>query len=391
MRRLAWVLAGLAVLLAVSGAAVSTALDYVDWVDLAVGLAFAVLGVASAVTGAVVARRVPGNAVGWIILCLGVGVGLLLSSGAYGEVGTTTSYGPLPGQAVATWVGDVIGIPVFFGLTGFLLLLYPTGRLLSRWWRPVAWFFGGSVVAAFVSYGLSSPEVGTNVSNPFLVTGAAAGPIRVVADVTDWLALPAMGLAAASVVVRRRRSRGIERQQLNAFALVAALAGFGLGSTVLLPDGLLTDAAFLIGLLGVMALPITAGLAILRYRLYDIDVVIKRTLVYGPLTAALVGTYLVLVLVLPGVLNPLAEESDLTVAASTLATAALFRPLRSRIQAVVDRRFYRERYDAVRTLEVFSGRLRNQLDLDALGTDLRGVVRDTMQPEHVSLWLRGSR
>jgi hypothetical protein len=387
MTRLAYALMAIALATAVPGAALTIWLDWTGPADLLIGGLFALLGVASAVTGALVASRVNKNAVGWLILALGVGMGILLAANAYASAKEWSAFASWPGHAAAAWVSSVLGIPVLYGVTGLLLLLFPTGRPLSPRWGVAVWAFGTVVSVASISYGLSPGDMGSGIDNPLALPGPAGHAMRTVADVTDVLALPAMLMCAVCLVVRLRRSRGVERQQLKWFTYAAALTGLGLGVTVL-THGVVSDTAFGLGMFGLVLLPTTAGIAILRYRLYEIDVVIKRTLVYGLLTAMLVAIYVVTVLALRAVLDPLTGTSDLAVAASTLAVAAMFRPLRARVQELVDRRFFRHQYDATRTLERFTGRLRQQVDLDAVSTDLRSVVRDTMQPAHVTLWLR---
>jgi hypothetical protein len=379
--RLLWVAA---IVLVVPGAIVNALLDYRDAIDLVAGFGFALLGLSAATTGAVVATRVPANAVGWIILAIGLGVGILLAAGAYGEAGLLTDAGPLPLDEYALWLSNWVGIPVFFGLTGFLLLLFPTGRLLSPGWLWPARAFALIVAVATVGYALSPEPISDVVANPFAVDSDIVGVSN---DITDLLALPGLGMCVLALVIRMRRSQGAERLQLKWFTYAAAVAGAGLAGSVVVQGGLLGDAVFLLGLLGVALMPVSAGVAILRYRLYEIDLVIRRTLVYGALTASLGGTYLLLVLLIGLTLG----ESNVAVAASTLAVAALFRPARARIQDLVDRRFYRRRYDAGRTLEAFGARLRDEVDLETLAADLRGVVQDTVQPAHVSLWLRSAR
>jgi hypothetical protein len=368
-RRWAWAVWLTGCSLVITGSVATTAVDMRSPADLPFGVGFAVLRP--------------------LLLSLGLATGVLLTTGSYAEAGLQTSVGPLPGDVWAAWLSSWLSIPTFFGATVMLLLLFPDGRLVSPGWRWAAVFAAAGVGSATVAAAFTPRRISPGFDNPVGATGRSADLVRALEDGTDALALPVMLVAAAALVVRLRRSRGVERQQLKMFTYVATLVGLGLGTTIL-TRGLLADAAFLLGLCALATLPVVTGVSILRHGLYGVDVVIKRTLVYGPLTAMLVGAYLGTVLLLQAALRPMAGESQLAVAGSTLTVAALFRPLRARVQAVVDRRFYRARYDAARTVASFSRRLREQVDLDSVSADLRRVVRDTVQRVRVSVWLRDS-
>jgi hypothetical protein len=376
--RLAWALAGLALgLLAASSA---TSLGDLDESVLVVALA-----VTFSVVGALIASRHPGNAIGWIFLAVAVATGLGGVAGAYADHWLGGGGGSRVLGETAAWYATLSWIPFILVPCTFLLLLFPDGRLLSRRWRWVAWCAGAGIVGGLLTAGLQPGplEDYSQLENPYGIESALIDPLTGLAFLT--LLIGIVG-SSASLVVRFRRARGQLRDQIKWLALAGAFAGLivpiaSAGSE--LWGDLATNVA---SMLGVLALPLAAAIAILRHRLYDIDVVINRTLVYGALTATLGGTYLGLV-----VLTGLAVgKSDVAIAVSTLAVAALFRPARGRIQAVVDRRFYRRRYDAAQTLEAFSRRRRDEIDLEALEEDLRGVVRDTVAPAHLSLWLRGT-
>jgi hypothetical protein len=343
--------------------------------------------------GAVVAAKRPSNAVGWILLAMGLVFGASLSADAYDETGATALAGVLGWFSVWSlyaWLGlGVIALP----------LVFPDGHVLSPRWRWVLRIAVAAFVFSFVGTGFKPGALGTSqkpdIQNPFGVP-ALKGVLAAVNVVGEVLFIVAIVAAVASVVVRFRRSRGEARLQLKWFALVgsvmivgflvaAVAAAFGDDS----PIAFLGNIGWPVGLLSlIVGIPVATGIAMLRYRLYEVDVVINRTLVYGLLTATLAGAYLGPVLLLQLALDSLTSGSSLAVAISTLAVAALFRPARARIQGVVDRRFYRHKYDAALTLAGFSARLREQVDLETLGGELRGVVVETMQPAHVSLWLK---
>jgi hypothetical protein len=350
-------------------------------------LASIVFALSFATVGALVASRRPDNPLGWI-MCLaglayavgGVSVSYTESTLADGDDDALLSF--------ADWISGWVWMVGIGPAATFLLLLFPNGRLPSPSWRPVAWAAAGALCLMLPGLALTeSPTGDPGPDNPIGVPGA-----EVVAGIGALVLVVAAVASIASLVVRFRRARPDERRQLKWLTYAAALVGVAMLVLLVAEATVGTSDEFSNVLVStsVAALPVAMGIAILRHGLFDIDVVIHRTLVYGVLTATLAAAYLGLVLVLQLALSPLTEQSDLAIAGSTLAVAALFRPARHRIQGLVDRRFFRRKYDATRTLESFGTHLRDEVDLDALGGELRRVVAETMQPASVSVWLRGS-
>src|SRR5215210_8542059 len=387
--RLAWSLWVLALLL-LPGVILQISLNWVGPTDIPFAVGFIAVQLGTATAGAIISSQLPQNAVGWIFLAIGLLLGLLFAAGAYAELGVNTGYDTLlPGTGIAAWIGTWIFIPAAFGLPMFLLLLFPDGRFVSRRWRLAGWILGVIVVFAVATKALKPGRIPPGVEKPLAPGGVVGEVFRDLDSVTDILALPAFALAVAGLVVRLRRSRGVERQQLKWFTYSAALVGAGFATPILIPDGPAADLVFLVGLLALAGLPVAAGIAILRYRLYDIDVIVNRTLVYGSLTVSLVAVYVGSVVSLQYAFRALTGGgTQLAVVASTLVIAALFDPLRRRVQNFIDRRFYRRKYDAQKTLSAFSEKLREETNLETLNAELLSVIQETMQPEHVSLWLR---
>jgi hypothetical protein len=337
-----------------------------------------------AVIGAVAASRQPRNTIGWILCVIPLSLALLiLSSHAYWAF-ALRGHGHSPGAEFLAWLANWVWIPAMIPMLTLFPLLFPTGRLPSRRWRPVLWIAIASIPFSFVGEALPSRRFeGYPVDNPFGI-----GPAAEVAGVVGFILMAVGAFASvAALVVRFRRSHGVEREQLKwvTSAAVVFITMFSVPIENFAGD----DVGFATLLVGILVISSAVAIAMLRYRLYDIDVVINRALVYGSLTAMLVGVYLGSVLLLQVVLETFTGGSGLAVAASTLGTAALFGPLRTRVQGVVDRRFFRRKYDAAQTLERFGLRLRDEVDLDSLTDELRAVVAETVQPAHVSLWVPG--
>jgi hypothetical protein len=354
---------------------------------LLVALTFAVVGALFAVVGALVASRQPANKVGWLLLAAGLCLSVSLFGEGYARYALLTDPKSLPGGVYGAWI-QVTQFGMVAILAIFLPLYFPTGRLLSPRWRPIVWAGIGYLFCAVVGNNLQpGPEDwlpgAAAVRNPVVYLPAIKPLLDVILALSAPCFLVGIDGAVAALVVRFRRSRGIERQQLKWFTYAAAL--------VPLPFLAYEYARPIWPVLLALILPlvpISVGIAILRYRLYEIDRIINRTLVYGLLTALLGLCYAAGSLLFVLVAGAGKEPPSWLVAAATLAAAAVFRPARRRIQAVVDRRFNRRRYNAAQTIQAFSARLRDEVDLDTLSAEVLAVAGRTMEPTMVSLWLR---
>ena len=380
----AWAFWALMILVYAAGVALVAASHSLRYDEFVTAIAFA----AFPTVGALIVSQRQRNTVGWILLAIGIGTTITFFDAAYLQYGTTISNHPLPGSVTLDWAGNVIW-PFNVGLATLLLLVFPTGRLLSPRWRIVAWLTAITVIMSAVS-GAFMPGTfeGETTINPYGIEALGAAP-GIIYNIAQPLGTLIALVAVISAILRFWRSRGDERQQMKWFALGAAVLVFCVAfAAIFFPE----ESSFGQSLFGVgfLALPVGIGIAVLRYRLYDIDLIIRRTLIYGLLSALLAGVYFAgvigfqrLALALTGV----EALPPVVIVASTLLIAALFNPLRLRIQRFIDRRFYRRKYDAARTVAAFAGTLRNEVDLEQLREHLTQVVRETMQPEHASLWL----
>jgi len=347
-----------------------------------------------ATVGLLLSLRKPENSVGRLFIVVGFFAGLYTFSVQYQDYALVTRPGTLPAGEAMAWLQAWVYVPALATCFTFVPLLFPTGRLPSRRWRRVlvldACALAGVVLADALAPGRISQS---SIQNPLGVEGPLYDLIGLAVPL---LLLPATALSVGALILRWRRARGDERQQLKVFAFAGSLLPvtvftwvitqvFDLSGPVLgVLESAMAATAFL-------ALPVAVGVAVLRYRLYDIDVVINRTLVYGGLTVILAAVYTAGVVGLGGAVRGLTGQASnsLVVAASTLAVAGMFRPARSRIQNFIDRRFYRAKYDATLTLETFNAKMRGEVDIDEISAELVKAVKNSLRPAHATLWLRG--
>jgi hypothetical protein len=399
---LAWSLAGLSVLLYTASVLLYLLTHPWGLSSTVSGLSANALYLIFTVVGALISARRPGNPIGWVLLADGLLWILSYTMDYYADYGLAVP-GKLPFPIGIAAINNWLWVPAVGLLPTFVFLIFPDGRLPSKRWRPVAWLSGLTIVLVSVQVGLSpGPLEGLGgVRNPW---GVLVFPwMRTVPYLLIPPFLLCIVLSVFSLVLRFRRSRGEERQQIKWIAFAASLIGAlyviaMIGSIVypqetwFAPDSPLWLISLeYAALLSFPLVPVAIGFAMLRYRLYDIDVVINRALVYGSLTATLALVYFGGVASIQTLFRTLTgqdQQTQFAVVVSTLAIAALFNPLRRRIQAFIDRRFYRRKYDAAKTLTAFSARLRDEIDLESLESDLASVIRETVNPYHISLWLK---
>jgi hypothetical protein len=361
--------------------------SYEPATSLASSLPDLLMALAFAFVGAILTLRRPRNLVGWALALAGAGLLLGGVLGVYAELALLAKpEAGLPGGAVAGAIGSGSWTPLMAGVF-LVLLLFPAGRLPSPLWKPVAIAVLAGFAVVWVVIATAPGELEPPLEafeNPLAFT-SSPGYVNIIWPIIG-ICLVCVGLAAISLLLRFRRSRGEERQQFKWLTASACLLLVMLPIQYAFEFSGVAGGVFTIALTG---LPVSIGIAVLRYRLYEIDVIVRRTLVYGVATFALAGVYLAVVLLLQEAFASFAGGSDLAIAISTLAAFALFRPVRARVQAVVDRRFYRRKYDAQQTLEDFSARLRDEVKLGTLEAELAATIDATLRPTHVSVWLRG--
>jgi hypothetical protein len=391
---LAWSLVALSVALLLGGAALSRAassavpdLSFVGETDDASVVANLITLLPFSVVGAIVASRQPRNTIGWLFCGVGVTVGLNSFAGDFAEFWLASGFGVSSLGETAAWLSSWLWFLLVFVPMSLLLLLFPDGKLPSPRWRPVAWGVALGTAGGVIGNALrAGPLVDfPQIANPYGVDSPIVGMVGVAGSI---VAAGSMVGSAVSLILRLRRSGSRQRQQIKWLAYGGAvLVGGVFAGALAIPWNV--PVSIMIMSVSLLGLPVFTGIAIVRHHLYDIDILINRTLVYTTLTATLTLVYFGGVAGLQRLLSPvMGEGNGLAVVASTLLIATLFNPLRRRIQAFIDRRFYRSKYDARKTLEGFSAKLRDETDLKALNDELVRVVRETMQPAHVSLWVR---
>jgi hypothetical protein len=350
-------------------------------------LVFAAVVVGLAGVGAFIAIRVPSNAIGWLMSGAGLAAALSFYGGSWAQLAHDVLRADVPFDELGAWFGSWLFGPTFGGLAIFLMFLFPTGRFLSARWRWGGWLGVFGITLSIVGMAIAPGPLNSApwMVNPFGVSGAGDW-LQLASTVGTALAVPVFTMALASLAVRFRRAGPIEREQLKWFALPATGCVLALLCSIA-TVGPVSDALWAAGLVLLVLVPITIGVAILRYRLWDIDRIVSRTIAYGILTVLLAGLFGLLVVVLEEALVSVTAGDTIVVAISTLAVISVFQPLRRRIQRAVDNRFDRANVDRAELVARFGARLRDQLDLDAVLTELTATVEAGTAPTSSEIWI----